>query len=199
LSPVTNEVTNNDRLTPEPEPFTLPTELSPVMNEVTNSDRLALEPEPFTLSPRRNRRVPPDQYSSKHVSRNSRYPMKITREGVTDIARAFLIPKTVHEASKKGEWQEGMKTKNLVQHDKTKHVEVEKYSIKEKIEDSSIELPFVKSEDQLADIFTKAVTSKIFTHVLSKLSISDPTAHLEGRSVRILLLWKQIKSVEYHR
>ena len=43
--------------------------------------------------------------------------MKITREGVTDIARAFLtfilaedIPKTVHEASKKGEWREAMKT-----------------------------------------------------------------------------------------
>jgi len=45
LSPVTNEVTNNERLAPEPEPFTLPTELSPVMNEVTNSDRLAPEPE----------------------------------------------------------------------------------------------------------------------------------------------------------
>jgi len=40
------------------------TELSPVMNEVTNNDRLAPEPEPepepFTLPPRRNRGVPPD-------------------------------------------------------------------------------------------------------------------------------------------
>jgi len=129
-----NEVTNNDRLAPEPEPFTLPIELSPVMNEVTNSNRLAPEPEPFTLPPRRNRGVPPNRYSPEHVSRNSRYPMKITREGVTDIARAFLIPKTVHEASKKGKWQEAMKIKSLVQHDKTKHVEVDRHSIKEKIE-----------------------------------------------------------------
>jgi len=98
-----NEVTNNDRLASEPKPFTLPTELSPVMDEVTNNDRLALEPEPFTLSPRRNRGVPPDRYSLEHVSRNFKYPMKITREEVTDIARAFLIPKTIHEASKKGE------------------------------------------------------------------------------------------------
>jgi len=103
LSPVMNEVTNNDRLAPEPMPFTLPIELSPVMNEVTNSDRLAPEPEPFTLQPRRNRGVPPDRYSPEHVSRNARYPMKITREGVTNIARAFLIPKTFHEASNKGE------------------------------------------------------------------------------------------------
>jgi len=106
--------------------------------------------------------------------------MKITREGVTDIARALLIPKTVHEASKKGEWQEAMKTKNPVQHDKTKLVKMDRHSIKEKIEDSSIELPFVKSEDQLADIFTKAVTGKTFTRILSKLSIGDLTSHLEG-------------------
>jgi len=173
-----NEVTNNDRLAPEPKPFTLPTELSPIMNEVTNSDRLA--PEPFPLPPRRNRGVPPDRYSPEHVFRNSKYPMKITREGVTDIARAFLIPKTVHEASKKGEWQKAMKIKNHVQHDKTKLVKVDRHSIKEKIEDNSTELPFVKSEDQLTDIFTKAVTCKTFTRVLSKLSIGDPTAHLEG-------------------
>jgi len=98
-----NEVINNDRLAPEPEPFTLPTELSPITNEVTNSDRLALEPKHFTFPPRRNRGVLPDRYSLKHVSRNSRYPMKITKERVTNIARAFLIPKTIHEASKKGE------------------------------------------------------------------------------------------------
>jgi len=100
-----NEVTINDRLAPEPEPFTLLTELSPVMNEVTNSDRLTPKPEPFTIPPRRNRGVPPDRYSPKHVSQNSRYHVKITREGVTDIARAFFISKTVHEASKKGESQ----------------------------------------------------------------------------------------------
>jgi len=175
-----NEVTNNDRLTPEPEPFTLPTELSPVMNEVTNSDRLTPEPEPFTLLPRRNRGVPPDRYSPEHVSQNFRYPMKITKEGVTEIARAFLIPKIVHEASKKCEWQEAMQRKNLVQYDRTKHVEVDKHFIKKKIEDISIELPFVRLEDQLVDILIKVVTGKTFTRVLNKLSIGDPTAHFEG-------------------
>ena len=63
---------------------------------------------------------------------------------------------------------------------------MDRHFIKEKIEDSSIELSFVRSEDQLADILTKAVTGKAFTRVLSKLSIGDPTAHLEG-GVRILL------------
>jgi len=43
----------------------------------------------------------------------------LTREVVTDIARVFLtslltedFPKTVHEASKKVEWQEAMKTES---------------------------------------------------------------------------------------
>jgi len=43
------------------------------MNKVTNNDRLAPEPEPFTLLPRRNRGVPPKRYSPEHVSRNFRY------------------------------------------------------------------------------------------------------------------------------
>ena len=95
------------------------TEPSLVMNEVTKNDMLASEPEPehFTLPPRRNRWVSPDRYSPEHVLWNSSYPMKISREGVTNIARAFLtsllaedIPKTFYEASKKGEWREAMKT-----------------------------------------------------------------------------------------
>nr|GEU92840.1 zinc finger, CCHC-type [Tanacetum cinerariifolium] len=48
-------------------------------------------------------------------------------------------------------------SKNLVQHDITKHVEVDRHFIREKLEAGIIELPFVKSSDQLADILTKAV------------------------------------------
>jgi len=69
---------------------------------------------------------------------------------------------------------------NPIQHDRTKHVEVDRHFIKGKIEDSSIQLPFVRSEDQLTDILTKAVIGRAFTRVLNKLSIGDPTTHLEG-------------------
>ena len=71
-------------------------------------------------------------------------------------------------------------SENPVQHDITKHVEVDRHFIKEKIEDSSVELPFVRSEDQLANILTKVVTYRTFTRVFNKLSIGDPTTHLEG-------------------
>nr|GFA25451.1 putative reverse transcriptase, RNA-dependent DNA polymerase [Tanacetum cinerariifolium] len=45
---------------------------------------------------------------------------------------------------------------NPVQRNRTKHVEVDRHFIKEKLEAGLIELPFVKSSDQLADILTKA-------------------------------------------
>ena len=65
-------------------------------------------------------------------------------------------------------------SENPVQHDRTKHVEVDRHFIKEKIEAKIVELPFVKSKDQLADILTKAVNSKSFREVLGKLSIGNP-------------------------
>ena len=65
-------------------------------------------------------------------------------------------------------------SENPVQHDRTKHVEVDRHFIKENIEAKVVEMPYVKSEDQLADILTKAVNSKTFRETLSKLSIGNP-------------------------
>ncbi|RVW73638.1 Retrovirus-related Pol polyprotein from transposon TNT 1-94 [Vitis vinifera] len=52
---------------------------------------------------------------------------------------------------------------NPVQHDRTKHVEVDRFFIKEKLDDKIVELPKIRSEDQLADILTKAVSSQVFS------------------------------------
>ena len=62
---------------------------------------------------------------------------------------------------------------NPVQHDRTKHVEVDRFFIKEKLEDKSMEVPNIRSEDQLADILTKAVPSRVFTKFLDKLGMRD--------------------------
>ena len=62
---------------------------------------------------------------------------------------------------------------NLVQHDWTKHVEIDRHFIKEKFEAGIIIFPFVKSEDQLADVLTKAVASKVFIDYLVKLGMGD--------------------------
>ncbi|CAL2225827.1 unnamed protein product [Prunus armeniaca] len=62
---------------------------------------------------------------------------------------------------------------NLVQHERTKHVEVDRHFIKEKLKAKIIKVSFVKSKDQLADILTKAVTSRVFHNSRSKLGIDD--------------------------
>ncbi|RVX09420.1 Retrovirus-related Pol polyprotein from transposon RE1 [Vitis vinifera] len=62
---------------------------------------------------------------------------------------------------------------NPVQHDRTKHVEVDKFFIKEKLNDTIVELPKIRSEDQLADILAKAVSRQVFSKFLDKLSMCD--------------------------
>ncbi|KAJ0621554.1 putative RNA-directed DNA polymerase [Helianthus annuus] len=71
-------------------------------------------------------------------------------------------------------------SENPVQHDRTKHVEVDRHFIKQKLEARIIELSFVRSKDQLAYILTKAVNGRLFNSCLHKLSISNPTTQLEG-------------------
>jgi hypothetical protein len=60
---------------------------------------------------------------------------------------------------------------NPIQHDHTKHVEVDRHFIKEKLTGGIISVPFVKSEDQLADILTKAISSRVLYSTLVKLGI----------------------------
>lgn len=62
---------------------------------------------------------------------------------------------------------------NPVQHDRTKHVEVDKHFIKEKLEARIIEVLHVRSQDQLADILTKAVSSQAFHGIIDKLGIRN--------------------------
>lgn len=61
--------------------------------------------------------MPPDRYSPEHVPRNSRYPIRVDREGMADVAKAFSarlltedIPRTVREANAKAEWRKAMNT-----------------------------------------------------------------------------------------
>ena len=62
---------------------------------------------------------------------------------------------------------------NPVQHDRTKHVEVHKHFIRQNLDERIVRFPFVKSEDQLADILTKEVCGKVFNNLLDKLGMRD--------------------------
>ncbi|GJZ66365.1 putative RNA-directed DNA polymerase [Tanacetum coccineum] len=62
---------------------------------------------------------------------------------------------------------------NPIQHDRMKHVEVDRFFIRENIDKGYICFPFVKSEDQLADILTKGVCGRIFNQAIDKLGMID--------------------------
>lgn len=53
-------------------------------------------------------------------------------------------------------------TKHPVQYDHTKHIEVDCHLIKEKIQSRLICTPYVRTGDQLANVFTKGLSSAQF-------------------------------------
>ena len=72
-----------------------------------------------------------------------------------------------------------------MQHDRTKHVEIDRHFTKEKLEANVIKLPHVKSKNQLADILKKAVGIQLFEEALCKLGVGNPTTQLEGECLKI--------------
>ncbi|GJU32933.1 putative ribonuclease H-like domain-containing protein [Tanacetum coccineum] len=64
---------------------------------------------------------------------------------------------------------------NNVQHSRSKHIDIRSYFIKEQVENGVVELYFVNTEYQLADIFTKALCRERIEFLINKLGMRSFT------------------------
>ena len=62
---------------------------------------------------------------------------------------------------------------NPVQHDRTKHIKVDRSFIKEKLYSRLICTPFVSTKDHVADVLTKCLPNNVFQDLISKLGMED--------------------------
>src|SRR3954463_15112199 len=62
---------------------------------------------------------------------------------------------------------------NPVQHDRTKHVEIDRFFIKEKLNSGILKLNYVKSGDQLADYLTKGPGPRVYAIFCNKIGMVD--------------------------
>nr|GEW40768.1 integrase, catalytic region, zinc finger, CCHC-type, peptidase aspartic, catalytic [Tanacetum cinerariifolium] len=73
---------------------------------------------------------------------------------------------------------------NPVQHSRTKHIAVRYHFIKEHVEKGTIELYFVKTNYQLADIFTKALPADRFNYLVCRLGMRSLSPHKLNRLLK---------------
>ena len=62
-------------------------------------------------------------------------------------------------------------SKNSIQHSRTNHIDIRHHFIRDLVEEKVVTLEHVTTEEQLADIFTKALDVKQFERLRSKLGI----------------------------
>ncbi|GJV32852.1 hypothetical protein Tco_1393252 [Tanacetum coccineum] len=70
---------------------------------------------------------------------------------------------------------------NLVQHSKTKHIDIRYHFIKEHVEKGTVEIYFVGTEYQLVDLFTKALPKERFEYLVHRIDwmITEEMKHTE--------------------
>lgn len=74
---------------------------------------------------------------------------------------------------------------NLIQHSRTKHIELDLYFIRKKVITKQVDVRHIPTQDQVAVILTKAVSSSLFFNFKSKLRIKDFTTLSFRERVRI--------------
>ena len=69
---------------------------------------------------------------------------------------------------------------NQVFHARTKHIEIDVYFVRVEVLSKEIEVKFVPSEEQLVDVFTKALSTPRFDYFKDKLVLDKSKLNLRG-------------------
>nr|XP_016514382.1 PREDICTED: uncharacterized mitochondrial protein AtMg00810-like [Nicotiana tabacum] len=95
---------------------------------------------------------------------------------LTDLDTPSSLPVSIHSDSQAATHI----ARNPVFHERTKHVELDCYFVRQQFLSGLISLSFVPSSSQLADIFTKPLSGPSHNSVLGKLGIATLPSNLRG-------------------
>ena len=86
-------------------------------------------------------------------------------------------------------------TNNPVQHSRTKHIDIRHHFLRDHVAKNNISLEGVRTEDQLADIFTKPLDEATFCRLRNELNVLDFSNLLKDELVLSLALHCDIQHV----
>ena len=92
---------------------------------------------------------------------------------LTRILSEFQVPAILSISVKSDSLAAIYIAKNPVFHEKTKHIELDCHYVREKLLEGLISLPYTRTNEQLADIFTKPLPRQQHQHLLGKLGVSS--------------------------